>query len=56
MKEAVLERPKTKVWTYEDYLAGRIPPEVSEVIDGRRLERCLRETCTDGWKIFWHSQ
>ncbi|NPA79728.1 MAG: Uma2 family endonuclease, partial [Thermotogae bacterium] len=26
-------------WTYEDYLAGRIPPEVSEVIDGKEVRK-----------------
>ncbi|NPB03076.1 MAG: Uma2 family endonuclease [Thermotogae bacterium] len=39
MKEAVLERPKGKVWTYEDYLSGRIPREVSEVIDGKEVRK-----------------
>ncbi len=39
MKEVVLERPKGKVWTYEDYLSGRIPAEVSEVVKGKEVRK-----------------
>jgi len=39
MKEAVLERPKDKVWTYEDYLNGRIPAEVSEIVKGKEVRK-----------------
>ena len=39
MKEAVLERPKGKVWTYKDYLNGRIPAEVSEVVKGKEVRK-----------------
>ncbi len=37
MRGAVLEREK--VWTYEDYLSGRIPEEVSEVIRGKEVRK-----------------
>ncbi len=37
MKEAVLEKPK--VWTYEDYLNGRIPAEVSEIVKGKEVRK-----------------
>ncbi len=39
MKEVVLERPKGKVWTYEDYLSGRIPAEVSEIVKGKEVRK-----------------
>ncbi len=39
MKEAVLERPKGKVWTYEDYLSGWIPTEVSEIVKGKEVRK-----------------
>ncbi len=39
MKGAVLDRPQERVWTYQDYLSGRIPPEVSEVIDGKEVRK-----------------
>ncbi len=39
MKEAVLERPKERIWTYEDYLSGRIPAEVSEVVRGKEVRK-----------------
>jgi len=39
MKEAVLERPKERGWTYEDYLNGRIPMEVSEVVKGKEVRK-----------------
>jgi len=39
MKEAVLEKPKGKVWTYEDYLNGRIPAEVSEIVKGKEVRK-----------------
>ena len=37
MRGVVLERPK--VWTYEDYLSGRIPAEVSEVVRGKEVRK-----------------
>ncbi len=37
MKEAVLE--KERIWTYEDYLNGRIPAEVSEVVRGKEVRK-----------------
>ncbi len=39
MKEAVVDRPKERIWTYEDYLSGRIPEEVSEVIRGKEVRK-----------------
>jgi len=30
---------KEKFWTYEDYVRGRIPPEVSEVVNGEEVRR-----------------
>ena len=39
MREAVLERPKGRIWTYEDYLSGRIPAEVSEVVRSREVRK-----------------
>ena len=39
MAVAVKERPKRKVWTYEDYLSGRIPAEVSEVVKGKEVRK-----------------
>jgi len=30
---------KEKFWTYEDYVRGRIPPEVSEVVNGKEVEK-----------------
>ncbi len=39
MKAAVLEKPKERIWTYEDYLSGRIPEEVSEVVRGKEVRK-----------------
>ncbi len=39
MKEAVLESPKERIWTYEDYLNGRIPSDVSEVVKGKEVRK-----------------
>ncbi len=39
MKEAVIERTKERVWTYEDYLSGRIPAEVSEIVKGKEVRK-----------------
>ncbi len=39
MKEAVVDRPKEKVWTYGDYLSGRIPAEVSEIVKGKEVRK-----------------
>ncbi len=35
MKVAV----KEKLWTYEDYIAGKIPPDVSEIINGKEVKK-----------------
>ncbi len=41
MGEMVVDKPevKEKVWTYEDYISGRIPPEVSEVLEGKGVRK-----------------
>ena len=39
MKEAVVDRPKERIWTYEDYLSGRIPAEVSEIVKGEEVRK-----------------
>ena len=39
MKEAVIERTKERIWTYEDYLNGRIPTEVSEIVKGEEVRK-----------------
>ncbi len=30
---------RERLWTYEDYVRGRIPPEVSEVVNGKEVEK-----------------
>ncbi len=30
---------KEKIWTYEDYIFGRIPPDVSEIINGKEVKK-----------------
>ena len=30
---------KEKLWTYEDYISGKIPPDVSEIINGKEVRR-----------------
>ncbi len=35
MKAAV----KEKIWTYEDYISGKIPPDVSEIINGKEVKK-----------------
>ncbi len=30
---------KEKLWTYEDYISGRIPSDVSEVINGKEVKK-----------------
>ncbi len=39
MKEAVVDRPKERIWTYGDYLSGRIPTEVSEIVKGEEVRK-----------------
>ncbi len=39
MKEAVVDRPKERIWTYGDYLSGRIPAEVSEIVKGKEVRK-----------------
>jgi len=30
---------KEKLWTYEDYISGKIPPDVSEIINGKEVRK-----------------
>ncbi len=30
---------KEKIWTYEDYISGKIPPDVSEIINGKEVKK-----------------
>ncbi len=39
MKEAVVDRPKERIWTYGDYLSGRIPAEVPEIVRGKEVRK-----------------
>ena len=39
MEETTVERPEEKIWTYEDYMSGRIPAEVSEIVKGKGVRK-----------------
>ncbi len=39
MKGVVAESIKDRIWTYEGYLRGEIPPEVSEVVEGKEVRK-----------------